>query len=257
MAIGVHTDMATPALAKFGSPELRQLFLTPSIKGCPAPAFSDPLHTVTQVTWWRAWASVRWTRPRTWQASRRLPSRSHFECVFCLLMIINRTATITSSMVGKCGPRQEVRCVHAISLIIASYPRAGRLDVSACQHRRPGSAPQQVAHLPAHEDKGCVRCTGLPKCNSFEECLSVAVQVLDKMGMFSSDTAQITFDNVRVPIKYRIGDEGKGFYYQMLQVRPMRSQCVTSDDVAAVSRGAHVGRGHQSAHVRLRHRRGH
>ena len=33
MAIGVQTDMATPALAKFGSKELRQKFLTPSIKG--------------------------------------------------------------------------------------------------------------------------------------------------------------------------------------------------------------------------------
>ena len=42
-------------------------------------------------------------------------------------------------------------------------------------------------------------------------------RVLDKMGMFSSDTAQITFDNVHVPITHRIGEEGKGFYYQMLQ----------------------------------------
>jgi citronellyl-CoA dehydrogenase len=33
MAIGVHTDMATPALARFGSKELRAEFLTPSIKG--------------------------------------------------------------------------------------------------------------------------------------------------------------------------------------------------------------------------------
>lgn len=33
MAIGVQTDMATPALAKFGSPALREQFLTPSIAG--------------------------------------------------------------------------------------------------------------------------------------------------------------------------------------------------------------------------------
>ena len=31
---------------------------------------------------------------------------------------------------------------------------------------------------------------------------------LDKLGMRSSDTAQIHFDNVRVPQRYRIGDEG-------------------------------------------------
>ena len=33
MAIGVQTDMATPALAKFGSDELREQFLTPAIAG--------------------------------------------------------------------------------------------------------------------------------------------------------------------------------------------------------------------------------
>lgn len=44
------------------------------------------------------------------------------------------------------------------------------------------------------------------------------VKKLDKMGMHSSDTAQIIFENVRVPRKHLIGEEGKGFYYQMLQV---------------------------------------
>ena len=33
MAIGVQTDMATPALARFGSDELRREFLAPSIAG--------------------------------------------------------------------------------------------------------------------------------------------------------------------------------------------------------------------------------
>ena len=33
MAIGVQTDMATPALARFGSDELRQRFLAPAIAG--------------------------------------------------------------------------------------------------------------------------------------------------------------------------------------------------------------------------------
>ncbi|NVO07103.1 MAG: acyl-CoA dehydrogenase family protein, partial [Rhodoferax sp.] len=33
MAIGVHTDMCTPALARFGSDELRREFLAPSIAG--------------------------------------------------------------------------------------------------------------------------------------------------------------------------------------------------------------------------------
>src|SRR4029079_4532333 len=40
---------------------------------------------------------------------------------------------------------------------------------------------------------------------------------LDKLGMRSSDTAQIFFDNVRVPQRFLIGEEGKGFTYQMQQ----------------------------------------
>jgi len=40
---------------------------------------------------------------------------------------------------------------------------------------------------------------------------------LKKLGMWSSDTAQIFFDDVRVPKRYRIGEEGKGFVYQMEQ----------------------------------------
>ena len=42
---------------------------------------------------------------------------------------------------------------------------------------------------------------------------------IDKMGMRSSDTAIIHFDNVRVPADHIIGDEGMGFTYQMMQVQ--------------------------------------
>jgi len=45
---------------------------------------------------------------------------------------------------------------------------------------------------------------------------------LDKMGMRSSDTAQIFFDDVRVPKRNRIGEEGQGFTYQMLQFQEER-----------------------------------
>ena len=40
---------------------------------------------------------------------------------------------------------------------------------------------------------------------------------LKKVGMDSSDTAQLYFDDVRVPQRYRIGEEGMGFIYQMEQ----------------------------------------
>lgn len=38
---------------------------------------------------------------------------------------------------------------------------------------------------------------------------------LNKMGWHSSDTAEIRFDSVRVPVENRIGAEGAGFYYLM------------------------------------------
>jgi citronellyl-CoA dehydrogenase len=45
---------------------------------------------------------------------------------------------------------------------------------------------------------------------------------LDKMGMHSSDTAQIYLDDVRVPRRYLIGQEGHGFMYQMVQFQEER-----------------------------------
>jgi acyl-CoA dehydrogenase len=38
---------------------------------------------------------------------------------------------------------------------------------------------------------------------------------LNKMGWHSSDTAEIRFDNVRVPVEHLIGQENAGFYYLM------------------------------------------
>jgi citronellyl-CoA dehydrogenase len=45
---------------------------------------------------------------------------------------------------------------------------------------------------------------------------------LDKLGMRSSDTAQLHFDDVRVPRRNLIGEEGMGFTYQMLQFQEER-----------------------------------
>ena len=45
---------------------------------------------------------------------------------------------------------------------------------------------------------------------------------LKKMGMNSSDTAEIFFDDVRVPQQNLIGEEGQGFVYQMLQFQEER-----------------------------------
>ncbi|CAL8089780.1 unnamed protein product [Orchesella dallaii] len=45
---------------------------------------------------------------------------------------------------------------------------------------------------------------------------------IHKIGWHSSDTAQLFFDNVRVPVKNIIGEEGSGFFYQMLQFQEER-----------------------------------
>ena len=42
------------------------------------------------------------------------------------------------------------------------------------------------------------------------------------MGMLSSDTAQIFFEDVTIPADYVIGEEGQGFTYQMIQFQEER-----------------------------------
>jgi len=45
---------------------------------------------------------------------------------------------------------------------------------------------------------------------------------LDKLGLRCSDTAQLFFDDVRVPVSNRIGEEGQGFINQMKQFQEER-----------------------------------
>ena len=43
-------------------------------------------------------------------------------------------------------------------------------------------------------------------------------RVLDKIGMQAQDTAELFFDDVRVPIGNLLGEEGAGFGYAMRQL---------------------------------------
>jgi citronellyl-CoA dehydrogenase len=50
----------------------------------------------------------------------------------------------------------------------------------------------------------------------------ITKQKIRKIGMNSSDTAQLFFDDVRVPRRHLIGQEGLGFTFQMLQFQEER-----------------------------------
>lgn len=45
---------------------------------------------------------------------------------------------------------------------------------------------------------------------------------LEKIGMHAQDTAELFFDNVRVPVTNRLGEEGRGFTYLMQQLAQER-----------------------------------
>jgi citronellyl-CoA dehydrogenase len=159
MAIGVQTDMATPALARFGSDDVRREFLAPAISGdaVACVGVSEP----------GAGSDV---------ASIRTSARSEGDDY----VINGGKMWITN------GAQADWICLLA------------------------NTSEGQV-----HRNKSLI-------CVPMKTRGVTVVRTLDKLGMRSSDTAQIFFDNVRVPKRNRIGEEGKGFTYQMIQFQEER-----------------------------------
>lgn len=159
MATTVQTDMATPALSRFGTDELRAEFLTPAITGemVSSIAVSEP----------QAGSDVAATRT----------TAKHDGDDY----VINGTKMwITNST------QADFLCLLAIT----------------------GDGP-------AHRNKSLIVVpTKLPGISFSDR--------IDKIGMRSSDTAQVFFDNVRVPQRYRIGNESEGFTMQMIQFQEER-----------------------------------
>jgi citronellyl-CoA dehydrogenase len=154
MAIGVQTDMATPALAHRGSKELREEFLRPAIAGERVACLG-----VSEVGSGSDVASVK-TNARKDGAD---------------YIISGGKMWITN------GVQADFCCVLANTSDGAPHRNKSLIIV-----------PMKA------------------------EGVQVA-RKLNKMGMHSSDTAQLFFDDVRVPQRHRIGDEGMGFIYQMEQ----------------------------------------
>jgi citronellyl-CoA dehydrogenase len=159
MAIGVQTDMATPALARFGSDEVKQQFLAPSITGeyVACLGVSEP-GAGSDV------ASIK--------TSARKDGGDY---------VINGGKLWTTS-----GTQADWMCLLA-----------------------------NTSEGAPHKNKTLI-CLPMKTRG-----VSVAKKIR-KIGMMASDTAQIHFDDVRVPQRYRIGEEGMGFTYQMLQFQEER-----------------------------------
>ena len=56
---------------------------------------------------------------------------------------------------------------------------------------------------------------------------------LDKMGLRSSDTAELFFDDLRIPAANLIGKEGEGFIYQMRQFQHERFSAIPMSYISA------------------------
>ncbi|MBB88341.1 MAG: acyl-CoA dehydrogenase [Xanthomonadales bacterium] len=162
MAIGVQTDMATPALARFGSDYLKDNFLKPAIAGdhVAAIAVSEP-GAGSDV------AGIKTTARRDGGD----------------YVISGSKQWITN------GTQADWAC---------TLVNTGDADPNS----RHGNKSLIVVPLDA---QGVDRQTKL-----------------DKLGQRSSDTAIIFFDEVRVPANHLIGEEGKGFVYQMMQFQEER-----------------------------------
>ena len=159
MGIAVHTDMATPALAEFGSDDLKRRFLAPAIAGdlVAAIGVSEP----------DAGSDVAAIR------TRAVADGDDYVINGSKMWITNGTqADFVTLLVRTSGERG----FRGMSLIVVPTNTPG-FHVS---------------------------------------------RKLEKLGNHASDTAILTFEDMRVPQANRIGEEGLGFMLQMRQFQRER-----------------------------------
>jgi citronellyl-CoA dehydrogenase len=166
MAIGVQTDMCTPALARFGSDELRREFLAPAIAG---------------------------------------------DAVGCIGVSEPGAGSDVSAIKSVARKDGDDYVITGQKMWITNSLQADWM----CMLVNTGEGS-------AHKNKSLVM---VPMRDGPNGQLTKGIEVaqkIRKIGMNSSDTGLIYFDEVRVPQRYRIGDEGQGFIYQMQQFQEER-----------------------------------
>lgn len=159
MAIGVHTDMCTPALANYGSEDLKQRYLTPSIAG---------------------------------------------ELVGCLGVSEEKAGSDVANIKTYAKRDGDDYIINGEKMWITSGMQA---DWMCCLVNTSEGHPhfnKSLVIVPM-DSKGIERS-----------------RKLHKLGMWASDTAQIFFEDVRVPKRNLIGGEGMGFMMQMAQFQEER-----------------------------------
>jgi len=163
MSIAVQTDMTTPALARFGSDELKEQFLKPSIAG---------------------------------------------DVVSCLGVSEPGGGSDVASIKTTAKRDGDDLIINGSKMWITNAFQADWICLLANTN----------SDKPAHLSKSLI-CVPMDL-----KGINLAKRI-DKMGMRCSDTAIINFDDVRVPAKNIIGEEGFGFTYQMLQFQQERLAC--------------------------------
>ncbi|ABM59891.1 acyl-CoA dehydrogenase family protein [Verminephrobacter eiseniae] len=163
MAIAVQTDMATPALARFGSDELRERFLKPTVAG---------------------------------------------DYVVCLGVSEAGAGSDVASVKTTARKDGDDYVINGSKMWITNGLQADWMCLLA---NTGGEDP--------HRNKSLI-CLPLRENGKLRP--GITMNKIKKVGMWSSDTAQVFFDDVRVPQRYRIGEEGKGFIYQMKQFQEER-----------------------------------
>ena len=159
MAIGVQTDMCTPALARFGSDELKTEFLAPSIAG---------------------------------------------DLVGCIGVSEPGAGSDVAGLTTNAKSDGDDYIINGSKMWITNALQADWVCLLA-----------NTSEGKVHANKSLIIVPLNTKGISFSD-------PIDKIGMRASDTAQIFFDDVRVPKRNRIGEENKGFIMQMMQFQEER-----------------------------------